>query len=164
MRSGATHLADRAVVKEVFVELGLLELAKVVGVGKLEDREPVLVSERLEDVRKVAGLGLGRDAEPVRPEAREARLGVHAREGHPDGVVLLDGGLDRALEPDVVGLLVSPVELIVRLKGHVGQEGRLRPAEVLGGGARRDGKLSAGGMAGGGKEPEGSGRHSGELT
>lgn len=39
--------------------------------------------------------------------------------------------MDSSLEPDVVGLLLGPVELVVRLERHVGEEGRLRSAEVL---------------------------------
>jgi hypothetical protein len=138
VRRVVARLAHGAVVEEVLVERGLAQRAVVVPLRELVHGQAVLVRERLEDVREVRRLRLGRDAEPVRAEAREARLGVDARLRDPDGVVLLDGGLDRGAEPAPVRVEVGPVELVVDLEGHVGQERRLRAAEVVGARAVED--------------------------
>ena len=73
-----THLTDRSVVHKVLVEVRLAELSSVVRIRKLEDREAVLLGERLKDVSEVGGLGLRGDAESVRSIARETGDGVHA--------------------------------------------------------------------------------------
>lgn len=43
----------------------------------------------------------------------------------------LDGSLNSSFEPDFVLLVLGSIELVVGLKGHVGEEGRLRSTEVL---------------------------------
>ena len=46
-------------------------------------------------------------------------------------MILLDGGLDGALQPCAVLLHVGTVKLVVDLEGHVGEEWRLRTAEIV---------------------------------
>ena len=46
-------------------------------------------------------------------------------------MILLNGSLDRTLQPSKILLLVGMVELIVDFQGHVGKERRLRTAKVI---------------------------------
>ena len=47
-------------------------------------------------------------------------------------MVLLDGSLDSAFEPLSVGIEIRAVELIVNLESHIGEERRLRSAQIVG--------------------------------
>lgn len=145
---------------KVLIQLGLLDLPKVVGIRKLQNRDSVLVSVRLEDVGEMGSFCFGRDSQTVRPESRQSSDRIHTRLSHPDGMVFLkettqkqlrrndlvplrriqsrkkrinlDSGLNGTLEPYVVGFLISSVKLVVSLESHVGQERRLCSAQVLG--------------------------------
>lgn len=80
------------------------------------------------------GFGLGRDADATGPEAREARDGVEARVGHPNGVVLLDGGADGGGQPGLgisFGHEVVGEKAAVDLASEIGKEGRLGAHEVV---------------------------------
>lgn len=64
----------------------------------------MLVCERFENVREVRRLRLGRDTKSIRAVARQTCLRVHPRLCYPDGMVFLDGRLNRTLEPSAVRL------------------------------------------------------------
>ena len=53
-------------------------------------------------------------------------------------MIFFDGGLNSSLQPPTVGCHIRAVELVVDLEGHVGEEGGLSPAQVVGSTAVKD--------------------------
>lgn len=132
------RLTHRTVVQEVLVELGFADRQVVVAFAEFVDGQSVLRRVRLDDVREVRRLCLRRDTHACRAVAREPGLGVDAGLRNPNGVILFDGRLYRALKPLSVSIKIRPIELVVDLKRHVGEEWWLRTGEVVGAAAVQD--------------------------
>ena len=95
------------------------------------DGNSVLRRIGLKNVGEVGRLRLRRNTKTVRPKSRETSFRIHLRLGDPDSVVFLDGSLDSLLKPLMVGIHIRAVELVVDLKGRVGEKRRLSPAQVV---------------------------------
>lgn len=125
------RLPHAAIMHKVLVQLRLLQLAIIVLVNKLVDRNPVLFRVRLQDVRKVTRLGLGRDPLSARSIPRQPGFRVQRRFPHPIRMVLLDRRPNRAFEPLDMLLLHLAWHLVVDLQREIRHERRLGSREVV---------------------------------
>ena len=111
--------------------LGFMDNTIVVFFAELEDRDTVLACVRFENVGKVGSFSLGWDTETIRTIARQASLGVEARQRHPHAVVFLDSSLNGAFQPCLVFFELGSIELVEDLQGHISQEWGLRSAQIV---------------------------------
>ena len=118
-------------MEEVFIELGFLDDAVVISLAELEYGYSVFAGIRFEDLGKMSRLSLWRNTKTIGAVPGKTGLRVDTWLCDPDGVILLDSGLDSALEPLAVSIHVRAIELIVDLKSHVGKERRLGTTKII---------------------------------